>query len=77
MMSLWSLFTPRARMRRFALLDAKGTCRALRECREVPAEQGWVEVRELRNHWLGQPLPEDAPLEPRASRGRRGSALAA
>ena len=41
MMSLWSLLTPRARMRRFALLDAMGTCRALREARELPGEAGW------------------------------------
>lgn len=40
MMSLWSLLTPRARMRRFALLDAMGTCRALREARELPGEAG-------------------------------------
>ncbi|MEO4046129.1 hypothetical protein AAFN46_03425 [Pseudomonas sp. CAU 1711] len=63
-MSLWSPFTPRTRMRRFALLDAKGNCRALREARERPDEAGWVEVRELRQHWLGQPLPAQAMLAP-------------
>ena len=62
MMSLWSLFNPRARMRCYALLDAKGTCRALRESRQQPAEAGWVEVQEMRIQWLGQPLPNAARL---------------
>ena len=60
MMSLWSLFSPRTRMRCYALLDAQGTCRALRESHQPPAEPGWIEVRELRNQWLGQPLPRSA-----------------
>ena len=60
MMNLWSLLSPRPRMRCFALLDAKGICRALREAREMPAERGWVQVYELNDHWLGQPLPAHA-----------------
>ena len=39
MMSLWSLLTPRARMRRFALLDAMGTCRACARPASCPAKQ--------------------------------------
>ena len=72
MMSLWSLFSPRARMRCYALLDAKGNCRALRECRQQPAEAGWVEVHELREQWLGQPLPGSA----RVARARVGAQAA-
>jgi hypothetical protein len=77
MMSLWSLLTPRARMRRYALLDAMGTCRALREARELPGEAGWVEVRELRSQWLGQPLPVDVLVVPRHIGLRPCPALAA
>lgn len=77
MMSLWSLLTPRARMRRFALLDASGICRALREAREIPGEAGWVEVRELRNQWLGQALPLEAMVTPRHLGRRPRPALAA
>ena len=77
MISLWSLLTPRARMRRFALLDATGTCRALREARELPAEDGWVEVRELRNQWLGQALPLEAMIAPQHLGMRPRPALAA
>ncbi|MDX5373392.1 MAG: hypothetical protein LPK18_13275 [Pseudomonadaceae bacterium] len=68
MSNLWSLFCPRARMRCFALLDARGICRALREARERPGEAGWVEVSELRSQWLGQPLPPAARLAPRQLR---------
>lgn len=77
MMSLWSLLTPRAPMRRFALLDASGTCRALRETRELPGEPGWVEVRELRTQWLGQALPLDVLVTPRRVGTRPSPALAA
>jgi hypothetical protein len=77
MMSLWSLLTPRARMRRYALLDAMGTCRALREARELPGEVGWVEVHELRNQWLGQTLPLEAMVVPQHIGRRPRPALAA
>lgn len=77
MMSLWSLFTPRARMRCFALLDAKGNCRALREAREQPRGNGWIEVCELRQHWLGRPLPAHAVLAPDQPRLCEKSLLAA
>jgi hypothetical protein len=63
-------------MRRFALLDATGTCRALREARERPGEPGWVEVRELRSHWLGQALPLEALIAPRRGGMRPRPALA-
>lgn len=72
MLSLWSLLTPRPQRRCFALLDAQGQCRALREAHTPPSEAGWVEVRELRASWLGRPLPQDARLaaHPRDSRAR-------
>ncbi len=76
-MSLWSLFTPRARMRRYALLDAKGNCRALRESRQQPTAPGWVEVHELRTAWLGQPLPVAARAMPQARPAQARQALAA
>lgn len=77
MMSLWSLLTPRARKRCFALLDASGICRALREAHEQPAEPGWVEVHELRSQWLGQTLPLEAMVAPRHIGLRPRPALAA
>ena len=54
------LFGPRRPLRHFALLDAKGRCRALRQAAEPPAEAGWVEVGESRPSWLGAPLPAAA-----------------
>ncbi|MDD0841504.1 hypothetical protein [Pseudomonas sp. Gutcm_11s] len=77
MMSLWSLLTPRARMRRFALLDAMGNCRALREASEMPGEDGWVEVNELRPQWLGQRLPTGARVAAAQQAARTRRALAA
>ncbi|MBB1520189.1 hypothetical protein [Aquipseudomonas guryensis] len=57
MMNLWSLLSPRRKMRCYALLDSDGRCRALRESTVLPSQPGWVQVRELRTCWLGQPLP--------------------
>lgn len=69
MMNLLSLLKPRARRRRFALIDTRGICRALRETRTAPGEAGWVEVTELQPHWLGQMLPIEARLvRPHAGR---------
>jgi hypothetical protein len=64
-------------MRRYALLDAQGYCRALREVRQQPLETGWVEVHELRSQWLGQPLPLDALVAPRRIGTRPHQAMAA
>lgn len=77
MMSLWSLLVPRPPIRCFALLDAMGVCRALREGRHMPSENGWVVVHELRSNWLGQTLPVDAIVEPRYIGKRPRPALAA
>jgi hypothetical protein len=58
-MNLWNLITGRA-VRRYALLDARGNCLALRESRHAPKQDGWVEVNEIRLCWLGQHLPQEA-----------------
>ncbi|QKE64225.1 hypothetical protein HNE05_12980 [Aquipseudomonas campi] len=65
MMSLWSLLSPRGKMRCYALLDSDGRCRALRESTVVPAEPGWVQIKEARICWLGQPLPVAEIILPR------------
>lgn len=76
MMNLWSLFSPRNKMRCYALLDSDGRCRALRESTVMPAELGWVEIKEARTCWLGQPLPVKEILLPR-QQFRRPRALQA
>lgn len=76
-MNFWRLLRPRARMRCFALLDARGHCRALREASQQPPEPGWVEVHELRTTWLGQPLPAAARVIPQARTAQTRQALAA
>ncbi|MCY1285854.1 hypothetical protein D9M68_222200 [compost metagenome] len=50
--------------RTYALLDAQGVCRALRQTRSAPQGPGWVEVRECRPTWLHKPLPESARSAP-------------
>jgi hypothetical protein len=67
MHALWSLFTGR-KPRCFALLDATGVCRALRQSAEPPAASCWVEVTECRPIWLNQRLPSSARLEQAGSR---------
>ena len=74
---LHRLFGPRRPLRHFALLDAKGHCRALRRAAEPPAEAGWVEVGESRPSWLGAPLPAGARLAPVATHARAPRVLAA
>ncbi len=37
---LWSLFTRKPALRRFALLDAQGRCQAFKECRQPPVGNG-------------------------------------
>lgn len=45
-------------MRRFALIDAEGRCRALRQSHKAPAGTGWVEVEDLLPSRLYRPLAE-------------------
>lgn len=45
-------------MRRFALIDAEGRCRALRQSHKAPAGTGWVEVEDLLPSRLNRPLAE-------------------
>lgn len=71
------LFGPRRPLRHFALLDAKGRCRALRQAAEPPAEAGWVEVGESRPSWLGAPLPAAARVAPVVTHARAPQVLAA
>ncbi|BBP85399.1 MULTISPECIES: hypothetical protein [Pseudomonas] len=77
MMLLWSLFAPRAKIRCFALLDDKGACRGFHQSAEAPARGNWVEVREPRLSWIGQPLPTAAPLKRVVRQARGARALAA
>lgn len=44
----------------YALLDPNGLCIGFHHGRQAPAEQGWVQVKEARQHWLGRPLPAQA-----------------
>ena len=76
-MSLWSLLTPRSKMRRYALLDSDGCCLALRESTVPPPQPGWVQVKELRTCWLGQQLPIDEIILPRQQSSRPRAMLAA
>ena len=57
MFSLRNLLAPRRPMRSFALVDAQGTCRALRQSAQVPQGSGWIEVRYSCLSWLNRPLP--------------------
>lgn len=74
---LWSLLIPATRMRCYALLDSRGICRALRQSRSIPKQNGWVEVESVQLNWIGQPLPLQAILPPAPRTTRRTSALAA
>ncbi|TIH07444.1 hypothetical protein [Pseudomonas leptonychotis] len=60
MFSLRNLLAPRRSMRSFALLDAQGICRALRQSTQAPQGSGWVEVQQSCLSWLNQPLPAGA-----------------
>ena len=54
---LRSLLFPSPALQCYALLDARGHCRAFKECRQAPATPGWVHINEIRLNWLGAPLP--------------------
>lgn len=77
MMSLWNLLNPATRMRCYALLDNRGICRALRQSRSVPEQNGWVEVESMQLQWIGQPVPLYAIVRPQVSVRRPSPALAA
>lgn len=79
MLSLRRLFNFNLRkpLRHFALLDAQGICRALRQCEQPPQSGRWVEVSESRMTWLGSALPASARLLPAGQQARSTSPLAA
>lgn len=62
MFSLRNLLAPRRPMRAFALLDAQGICRALRQSAQAPQGPGWTEVQHSCLSWLNRPLPTSARL---------------
>lgn len=77
MQFLWSLFTRKPAVRRYALLDAQGRCQAFKECSQPPAGNGWVEIEEIRLSWMHRPLPARARVSPRPTRSPRHQPLAA
>ena len=60
MFALLSLFSTRQPMRSFALLDAQGICRALRQSSQAPQGLGWVELQQCCPSLLNRPLPASA-----------------
>ncbi|WP_333984401.1 hypothetical protein [Ectopseudomonas khazarica] len=76
-MLLHRLFGRSRPMRHFALLDAQGCCRALRQVQEHPSQPDWVEVSEPNASWLGAPLPAGARVMPVVSHTRAARPLAA
>jgi len=60
MFSLRSLFSPRRPMRSFALVDAQGICRALRQSAQTPQGTGWIELQQCCPSWLNRALPASA-----------------
>ncbi|SDI29811.1 hypothetical protein SAMN05216603_1362 [Pseudomonas benzenivorans] len=77
MFSFRSLLAPRHPLRRFALLDEAGRCRAFRQSAQAPLGAGWIEVNEQRLAWLHQPLPASAHIDQLGTPARLGKALAA
>ncbi|MCY1447132.1 hypothetical protein D9M71_637360 [compost metagenome] len=65
MKSIWAWMFPQLANRSFARLDGNGRCQAFKQCRELPAGAGWVEVNEIRLQWLNQFLPVSARVVPR------------
>lgn len=60
MFFLRSLFRPRRPMRSFALVDAQGICRALRQSAQAPQGAGWIELQQCCPSWLNRALPASA-----------------
>lgn len=77
MFSLSSVFTPRRRMRTFALLDQAGLCRVFRQSHQAPLGAGWVEVDRQCLAWLHQPLPRSARIVAVDTDAHLGKALTA
>ncbi|HBZ93048.1 MAG TPA: hypothetical protein DEO91_04915 [Pseudomonas sp.] len=76
-MLLRRLFNRSRPVRHFALIDAQGLCRALRQMHEHPGQAGWVEVHEPSITWLGAPLPGSARITPVVTHARAARPLAA
>nr|WP_322939569.1 hypothetical protein [Pseudomonas sp. s4] len=76
-MLLRRLFSRSRPMRHFALIDAQGLCRALRQMQKQPSQAGWVEVREPNASWLGAPLPSGALITPVVTHASSNRPLAA
>ncbi|WP_339081671.1 hypothetical protein [Pseudomonas sp. TMP9] len=57
MFSLHNLLAPHRPIRSFALVDAQGICRALRQSAQAPQGSGWIEVQQSCMSWLNRPLP--------------------
>lgn len=74
---LRSLFARPHPPRHFALLDAEGYCRALRQSQTAPETGNWVEVVESRLSWLDTPLPADARATPVVANAKPAQPLAA
>ncbi|PWB35360.1 hypothetical protein DCO48_02765 [Pseudomonas sp. SDI] len=77
MTSIWNLLFKRQPQRQFVRLDAQGLCQAFKRCEQAPSGSGWVEVGEIRLHWLNRALPANARVSPHARLKRVHSALAA
>lgn len=74
---LWSLLLKRQPKRCFAQLDGAGLCQAFKHCTDAPIGSHWVEINEVRLHWLNRPLPTSAKVAPRATPPRNQRSLAA
>lgn len=77
MHALWNLLFRRQPPRQFARLDAHGVCLAFKQCEQPPAAAGWVEISEIRLHWINRPLPASARVQPHTRCNRVGRAVAA
>ena len=77
MHALLTLLFRRQPPRQFARLDAHGVCLAFKQCQQQPAGAGWVEISEIRLHWINRPLPASARVQPLARGNRLGRAVAA
>lgn len=70
-----SLFSLRSTYRHYALLDNAGICLAFWHSATPPAGTGWVEINEVRLHWLQQPLPDTARASVTDNRSQNHTAL--
>ncbi|MGX1125132.1 hypothetical protein [Pseudomonas sp. HLS-6 TE3448] len=77
MNSLWSLLFKRQPERYFARLDGAGLCQAFKHCTDAPIDGHWVEINEIRLHWLNRPLPTSAKVMAHSMSSRPQRTLAA